>query len=397
MIIVFWISCGIILYTYLVYPLAIAAIAKLCVSAHNRSNPNPVQMHKRVSVIMCARNEASRIAARLEDLCGQDYDSSLVEIIVVSDGSTDGTAEAVTTFRNEKGRMGNSPAIILIDKPVTCGKAAGLNDAVAASSSDILVMADARQRFGISDLDRQTISNLVASLANEDVGCTSGELYFVDAESGGLETDLGAYWRYEKWIRRNESKIDSVPGVTGAVYAMRRELFEELPPETLLDDVLVPLRAVLQGYRVIFDGSAAARDYASSSSRQEWRRKVRTLAGNWQLLNLVPQAFVPWRNRIWLQFISHKILRLIVPFALLAALASAFMIHEPMYRLFAILQLAFYSSAALVAIAPGLQRFRICSACYTFVLLNLAAIAGLAYWASGRSGNLWQIAASKQS
>lgn len=394
---VFWISCGIILYTYVLYPLSIAVIAMLCGRRRNPRKSNSFDKRTRVSVILCARNEVARISDRLEDLCRQDYDPSLLEIIVVSDGSTDGTAEAVKRFRDAKRNTSPFPAIVLIDKPISNGKASALNDAVSVSSGEILVMADARQNFGMTENDRQTISNLVASFSSDDVGCTSGELQFVDADTGALETDLGAYWRYEKWIRRNESKIDSVPGVTGAVYAMRKELFEELPPATLLDDVLIPLRAILRGYRVIFDGSAIARDRASSRSDQEWRRKVRTLAGNWQLITLIPQAFLPWKNRIWVQFVSHKILRLLVPFALLAAFATAFLIDEPLYRLCAILQLVFYSSAALVAIAPGLQRIRILSVCYTFVLLNLAAVAGFGYWASGRSHNAWSVATDKPS
>lgn len=397
MIIIFWISCGIVLYTYLLYPLAIAAIAMLGARNGNSRPAQSLGKRPHVSVILCARNEIARIAERLEDLCQQDYDPSLLEIIVVSDGSTDGTAEAVVEFRNAKQRSTICPTIVLIEKTISSGKAAGLNDAVAQSSGEILVMADARQTFGMTDDDRQTIANLVATFSNDDVGCTSGELQFVDVNSGALETDLGAYWRYEKWIRRNESEIDSVPGVTGAVYAMRKKLFEDLPPATLLDDVLIPLRAILQGYRVVFDGSAVARDYASSQSDQEWRRKVRTLAGNWQLITLIPQAFLPWKNRIWIQFISHKILRLIVPFALFATLVTALFIPQQPYRLFAILQLIFYSSAALVAVAPRLQSIRLLSICYTFVLLNLAAVAGFGYWVSGRSGNAWSAATTKTS
>ncbi len=393
--IVFWISCGLILYTYVLYPLGIAVFAMLWGKSRKACEPQLSEKRTRVSVIMCARNEVARITERLENLCRQDYDPSLFEIVVVSDGSTDGTAEAVKKFRDTKRNIAPFPTIVLIDKSVSNGKAAGLNDAVAVSNGDILVMADARQSFGATESDRQTVSNLVASFSSDDVGCTSGELQFVDPGRGALQTDLGAYWRYEKWIRRNESEIDSVPGVTGAVYATRKELFEELPPATLFDDMLIPLRAILKGYRVIFDSSAVARDQASSRSDQEWRRKVRTLAGNWQLITLIPQAFLPWQNRIWIQFISHKILRLLVPFALFGALVTALLLHESLYRLFAILQLAFYSSAALVAVAPSLQRIRILSVCYTFVLLNLAAAAGFAYWASGQSHKAWSVATDK--
>lgn len=393
--IAFWISCGLILYTYVLYPIGIAAIAMLPRRIGKTREVARPEQPIRVSVVICARNENSRITERLEDLCQQDYDPSLYEIIVVSDGSTDGTADAVKRFRDARRDMARSPTIVLIEKPVSHGKAAGLNDAVAVCSGEILVMTDARQKFGVTERDRRTMTNLVASFSTADIGCTSGELQFVDADTGALQNDLGAYWRYEKWIRKNESAIDSVPGVTGAVYAMRKELFEELPAATLLDDVLIPLRAILRGYRVIFDGTAVARDRVSTRSDQEWRRKVRTLAGNWQLITLIPQAFLPWKNRIWVQFMSHKIFRLLVPFAMIAALITALLIPEPPYRLFGFLQLGFYGGAALIAIAPDLQRIRVLSVCYTFVLLNLAAVAGFGYWVSGRSHHAWSVATDK--
>lgn len=390
---VFWISCGFALYAYVLYPMGIAALAALLRRDRERHEVSGAKQRARVSVIICARNEAARIRDRLENLCRQDYDPSLYEVIVVSDGSTDGTGEAVKQFRDE--HAAHSPVIRLIEKPVSCGKAAGLNDAVAVSSGEVIVMADARQKFGGSEEDCRTVTNLVASFSSPDVGCVSGELMFTDADSGALQTDLGAYWRYEKWIRKNESAVDSVPGVTGAVYAMRRELFEELPPATLLDDVLIPMRAILRGYRVIFDGKAVARDRVSAHSQQEWRRKVRTLAGNWQLVSLIPCAFLPWKNRIWIQFISHKILRLLVPFALIAALLTSLLIPGPLYRFFAAIQVGIYACAALAAIAPGLQRVRLLSVCYTFVLLNLAAVAGFGYWATGQSRAVWSVATGK--
>ena len=122
---------------------------------------------------------------------------------------------------------------MLIDKHRSEGKAAALNDAVACSSGDILIMTDARQRFGISELDHDTVRELIAGLSNPTVGCVSGELRFIDERSHTLQKDLGLYWRFEKWIRQNEARFDSVPGVTGAIYAMRRELFSPIPPQTI--------------------------------------------------------------------------------------------------------------------------------------------------------------------
>lgn len=381
---IFWVCAFLIAYTYVVYPVSIALLAGWR-GSRRAPQPAPPSRWPTVSVILCARDESPCIETRLANLCSQCYEPGSLEIIVVSDGSTDDTAAVVGKFRQSI----ETPRITLIEKTASEGKAAGLNDAVAASSGQVLVMADARQQFGRDEGDTETIRRLVISLSAPGVGCVSGELVFVDTNRGMLQSDLGMYWRYEKWIRRNESGVDSVPGVTGAIYAMKKELFEPIPAATLLDDVLIPLRVILQGHRVIFDDGAVARDRASASAAQEWRRKVRTLAGNWQLLTLIPAAFVPTRNRIWLQFISHKILRLLVPFMLIAILVSTTLVPSPAYRTMLWLQLILYFCAALPAVIPAAQRSRLLGVSHTFVMLNLAAVAGLWFWITGRTAAVW--------
>src|SRR5207247_8724700 len=140
--------------------------------------------------------------------------------------------------------------------------------------------------------------------------------------ASAVSTGISLYWRYEKWLRRHESAIRSLLGVTGAIYALRRSLWHPLPPETLLDDVLAPMRVVLDGRRVILEDRAKAYDRTAPSSSAESRRKVRTLAGNVQVLWLEPRLLLPWVNPVWVQYCSHKVGRLLVPYALLAAIAS---------------------------------------------------------------------------
>lgn len=382
--ITFWMCITLVAYTYWIYPIGMAYLAKRR-AISPRPMPEKPSVWPTVSIILCARDEGRRLHQRLANLCSQDYEKELLEIIVVSDGSTDDTVAVVEEFR----RTAADRRLVLIEKAVPEGKAAGLNAAVSASKGEVLVMADARQQFGKNDLDSQTIRRLVSVLSDPEIGCVSGELMLVDTDGGALQADLGAYWRYEKWIRHNESTVDSVPGVTGAIYAIKRALYRPIPPETLLDDVLIPLQVILRGYRVVFDRFAVARDRVSSSTKQEWRRKVRTLAGNWQLINLVPQAFSPLRNRIWVQFMSHKFLRLIVPFLLLATLASSSAISSTGYRVFTWVQLAFYLAAAFAAVFPRLQRLRPFGITHTFVILNAAAIAGVWVWMTGKAAQAW--------
>jgi cellulose synthase/poly-beta-1,6-N-acetylglucosamine synthase-like glycosyltransferase len=211
---------------------------------------------------------------------------------------------------------------------------------VREADRPVLVFADARQRFA-----PDAIRRLVAHFQDPAVGAVSGELIIEGADlkvgpyrngpadnsvGAGLQTGpstvadgVGLYWAYEKWLRRREAIVGSTLGVTGAIYAMRRLLWRPLPPDTLLDDVLGPMRVVLRGYRVVFEGGARAYDCPAADASAEFRRKVRTLAGNFQLLAQEPRLLLPVVNPVWLQFMSHKIGRLFVPYALVGAFAAS--------------------------------------------------------------------------
>jgi cellulose synthase/poly-beta-1,6-N-acetylglucosamine synthase-like glycosyltransferase len=288
-------------------------------------------------VVAAALNEEARLPARLQNLLALDYPRDRLEIIVVSNGSTDNTSEVIARF-------GDRVVSFTLD---AVGKAGALNVAAQAASHDVLVFADARQQFA-----PDAIRRLVEPLADPRVGGVSGELVLdsenANAQGGSAASPVGEgvglYWRYEKWLRRRESDIHSVLGATGAVYALRRSLWRPLPPETLLDDVLAPMRAVLTGRRIVFEPRARAFDRASPDAATEERRKERTLAGNYQLLWLEPRLLVPGVNPVWLQFVSHKIGRLVVPYALLALAVSSAALAPTgaAYALALTLQVVFY-------------------------------------------------------
>jgi poly-beta-1,6-N-acetyl-D-glucosamine synthase len=296
-----------------------------------------------VSVIIAARNEARRLPARIDDLLASDYPVDRLEIIVASDGSTDDTAAVLMPYRQR---------ITLLLLPPT-GKAGALNAAVMHASQPILVFADARQRFA-----PDAIRHLVSHFTDGQIGAVSGELVLDceqpgDAESRSTIGDgVGAYWKYEKWLRRHEALVASTVGVTGAIYAMRRWLWQPLPTDAILDDVMGPMRLVQRGYRVIFEPNAQAFDRAAGDAPTELRRKVRTLAGNFQLLRYEPRLAVPGLNPVWLQFVSHKIGRLFVPYALIAILvSSAFLVTTGVLYAAALgAQLLFYGLAVYGAI-----------------------------------------------
>ena len=309
----FWVSIGFVLYVYAGYPLVLAVW-----SAIRRRQRGPARQTRHggrrpsarlpgVSIVVAARDEALRLPARVENLLASDYPADRLQIIVASDGSSDGTAEALEPYRDR---------VELLMLP-RAGKATALNEAVRQARYPILVFADARQRFA-----PDAIRRLVPHFEDPQVGAVSGELMLNPAGST-IGDGVSAYWKYEKWLRRREAIVGSTIGVTGAIYAMRRELWQPLPADTLLDDVLGPIRVVLQGYHVTFEGGARAFDEAAEDASHELRRKMRTLAGNFQLLAHEPRLLVPGVNPVWLQFMSHKVGRLVVPYALVAVLVSS--------------------------------------------------------------------------
>ena len=338
----FWTSVGFVLYVYAGYPLVLALWAKL-VSRRSTGRQSGTELPG-VTVIIAARDEAQRLPARLDNLLASDYPKERLQIIVASDGSTDDTAEALAPYAGR---------VTLLLLPAS-GKAGALNAAVREASHPILVFADARQRFA-SD----AIRRLAAHFDDPAIGAVSGELMLETDGRPSVADGINTYWNYEKWLRRREAIVGSTLGVTGAIYAMRRWLWRPLPVDTILDDVMAPMRIVLGGYRVIFDDQAHAFDLAEQHAASELRRKSRTLAGNFQLLAREPRLLVPILNPVWLQFMSHKVGRLLVPYALVAILVSSGALAvtgSTFHRVVVAGQFGFYALAAYGALLERRAR-----------------------------------------
>jgi poly-beta-1,6-N-acetyl-D-glucosamine synthase len=341
---VFWASVSVIFYVYLGYPLLLAAWARLA-SRPVRKASGVSSEGPSISIVVAARNEATRLPARIANLLALNYPAPR-EIIIVSDGSTDGTRDAVREF---VARGGAAAAMVRVLEVPAGGKPLALNAGVAAAAGEIVVFADARQRFS-----PDALLELIVNFADPKVGGVTGEL-ILDYESApgngasSIGEGVGLYWTYEKWLRRKESAIWSTLGATGAIYALRRRLWRPLPPETLLDDVLAPMRAVLDGYRIVFEERALAFDKAAPDAEAEKRRKTRTLAGNYQVLRQDPRLLVPVVNPVWLQYLSHKVGRLVVPWALLVAFVTNAVLASSSWFYAAALtvQVGFYGLAAL--------------------------------------------------
>ena len=361
----FWLSIVITFYAYLLYPIWLFLRARLY--------PRPVSRRPilpKISIVLAVRNEAEHLGQKLQNLRKLDYPRELLDTLVVSDGSTDQTNDILNKVVDPRLR-----SILL---PTHGGKAEALNRAVEAAHGDIIVFMDARQRVAID-----SIKMLVESFADPAVGCVSGALMLGDGQDPSAR-GVGSYWRMEKSIRYWESIGGSVVGATGALYAVRRDLVPRLPTGTILDDVLIPMEVARRGARVIFESRAQAWDSLPSNPKQEFRRKVRTLFGNYQLLRIAPWLLTT-ADPLRFEFISHKLFRLAVPFALIGMILSSVFLSGFIYRipLAAAVGVGTLGALALVRVPLGIVS-RLTHLALAFVLLNTAAIVAFFYFALGK-------------
>ena len=347
--IAFWLSIFVILYTYVGYPLVMwmRSLARKPI----KSDP----YEPRVSIVIAARNEASNLPGKLKNIGAFHYPLGKVEVVVASDGSTDGTNDIL--------QQSHSVTVIPVFLPRSVGKPGALNAGVQQARGEVVLFLDARQTVA-----PDALRYLVRNFADPNIGAASGELLITESGESVASAGVGLYWRIEKKIRQMESAVGSVVGATGAIYAVRRELIPVLPESTLLDDVFIPMAVVRAGKRVIFEPEAQAWDKAESSLTKEFRRKVRTLTGNYQLVRLAPWLLSK-ENPLLFEFISHKLCRLVVPFALIVSFVTCLLLPGQFFRSLGVIQVTLYLSGVL-----GLfVNIRILSAVSSFLILNAAA------------------------
>jgi poly-beta-1,6-N-acetyl-D-glucosamine synthase len=314
-----------------------------------------------VSFIIAVRNGERWIERKLRSIVELHYPRELMEIIVASDGSTDRTAQIAAAFSDHK--------VLVLSLPEG-GKAAALNAAIKTARNEILVLTDVRQ-----DLEPDSLARMISFYADPAVGAVSGELR-IRSGATQQEEHIGLYRRYENWIRSQLSALDSIFGATGSFYSMRRELAVAVPPDTLLDDMYLPLVAYFRGYRLLYESTARAYDVPTSLDN-EFPRKLRTLAGNLQIMRMFPGLLGP-RNRMLFHFLSYKFGRLLLPYALIAATVSAFWLPDPLRWPVLAGIAAFYGAALLDVLLPeAFPLKKISSAVRTFLVLMAADLCAI--------------------
>lgn len=376
LLLVFWLSLGVILYTYVGYPVAIALLARLRPRAWRRA-PWP-EGEPPISVIMAVHNGASMLPGKIEHLLS--LDTHLIrEVIIVSDGSTDDTPFLL--------RQAPHPRLKTFVLEQHSGKAVALNRGLEAASGEIILFVDIRPRIEPGALDA-----LLENFADPSVGCVAGELQLkTEGMDQAASAVSGLYWVYEQWIRNCEAAWDSPVGVYGGFYAVRRAAASPAPAGVILDDMYQPLSIIRQGYRSVLDRRAFVIDTWPAKASGEFQRKVRTLAGNFQLIQMAPWLLTP-QNRVLFQLVSHKLLRLVVPycFVLLLITSSALGMHSGWFFAFALAQILFWGLALLSLKIKVPVVGRIASPAGALLVLNAAAVVGLSTFLFTR-GPLWKI------
>ena len=328
-----------------------------------------------VTVIIAVHNEMPHLPGKIESLQALDYPADALRIIFVSDGSTDGSDCYLTTYCQARAGWR------CLHYPTAAGKPKALNVGVEAADTDFIVFMDCRQR-----VSSNAITALLAPMKDPTIGAVSGEL-LLENNHGMEASNVGLYWRYEKWIRQNESYCFSTTGATGALYAIRREHYKVLPEDTLLDDFDTPINLLQRGLRTVFEPNAKAFDQAEENVSGEFKRKARTLTGNYQSFLRHRWLFNPLKNPVWWQFLSHKVFRLLVPYALvLAFIASASGDSLFLTEMFW-LQVLFYTLGLLGQI--GLKH-RSMNVIKVFLHLNVAAVVGAWRTLRGNTAIRWK-------
>ena len=353
---VFAVACAIMFYALIGYPLLLDWLAK--------RTDNPVRKDdtlRTVSFVIAVYNGDKFLERKLKDIFAQNYPRELMEVLVISDGSTDRTDEIARSFADQGVKFLRVPH---------GGKAAALNAGVPLVSGEILVLNDVRQI-----LDRDCLRNVIACFGDPKVGGASPQTVIVQGETRE-ETATSLYWRYELWIRKRMTRVDSTFGYTGAFAAMRRSLWVPLPPGTLLDDVYEPLVAFFKGYRILLEPGATMYDFPTVL-KSEFRRKVRLQAGLYQTLQMMPEMFSS-RNRMRFHFLSGKYGRIVIPYCMIAA-ALATIGLPPYWRALAAWgQVLFYGLAALDTVVPDdVILKKLTAPIRTFVVLMAASLAAV--------------------
>lgn len=382
-----WISLGLLVYSYVVYPCCLAVLCRLR-GVGKKSEPvtseaggESAEMEDSsawpmVSLVIAAYREESVILERVQNALQLDYPADRLEVLIGVDGNEDATGERVASVTDERVR--------LLQYPQRRGKASVLNDSIPQARGEIILLSDANTFW-----DRDAARQLVRHFRDPQVGGVCGRLILTDSTTG--KNVDGIYWRYENGIKEREGELGALLGANGAIYAIRRELFTPIPAHTIVDDFLIGMRIHLARKRLLYDKSAVAREETAPIIRDEFQRRTRIGAGNFQSLPWLWRLLLPDFGWICWAFWSHKVLRWTGPLWMLLAWFSCFLLAEqPLYRALLGVQGIGYALALLGACAPRGGWGALPRVAWMFVMMNTALACGLHRWLFRTQRGTWK-------
>lgn len=377
------VAVGLLLFHFAAYPLLVQTLARLRPRARSVAGALNRAQFPSVTLIIAAYNEERVIAGKLANSLALDYPEELLEIIVVSDGSTDRTHEIVGGFAGQ--------GVIALHDPPRSGKSAALNRAVAAAAGDIILFSDAN-----NDFNSAAVRIMIRHFVDERVGGVCGRKSIVAAPDRQASEGDSLYWRYESAIKKAESDLGIMTTADGEIFAIRRELWHPIPADVINDDAEITFAMVRDGYRIVYEPDAVSSELASARLEEDFRVKVRMIAGGFQTVQRHWRQLLPPRSAFAWAFLSHKLLRWLIPLLLVAVLlASLTLVGLPIGALLLGAQVIFYGVAVLGWYAR--PRHNLPTWQYVplyFSLMNVAAILGLRRFLAGDDvTTIWQKAA----
>ncbi len=373
--ILFWLALGLIVYTYIVYPILITIIALIWRRKH------AVQRNcLSVSLVVSMYNECKVVADKISNSLALDYPNEKIEILLGSDGSTDETNNIVKQYVDSR--------IKFYEFPARRGKISVLNDLIACASGEIIIFSDAN-----TILSRDAVWELVSWFSEPSVGCVCGKLELKAAEGGHNAEFEGFYWKYESFIKEQEGKLGCLLGANGGIYAIRKKLFSSLPAETILDDFLIPMEILQAGFLVLYNPRACAYEDTAKSISQESIRKVRIGAGNFQALFWLYRLLDVRKGLSSFIFLSHKVFRWCVPFLLIIVFFFNLpMANFPVYNVIFVFQIVFYFFVFLGFLVNRykLETMKFFVSFYYFFSMNLSLLKGFLNFVRVKNLVLWE-------
>lgn len=341
-------------------------------------------MAQSLTVVIPAYNEAKILQDKIRNTLALDYPENLKQIIVITDGSEDDNTMLGRRF----------PQILHLHQPERRGKMAAIDRAMEFISTDIVVFTDAN-----TTLNQEALSAIARHFDDPNVGMVAGEKRVLASEKSGVEATEGLYWKYESWLKKLDSDVGSVVGAAGELFAMRTSLFIPLPPDTILDDFMLSMHVLQQGFKIVYEPEAYAMENSSLNLREEWKRKVRISAGGIQsILRSLPMFNFSKFGVISYSFILHRVARwTVAPLTVFTLLVSSVILgfSNPIFLPISLASIMLSALTAFAIINGRMLKSKILYPFVYFLFMNFAVIAGWIRFARGGQSAIWEKAQRK--